>query len=211
MGQFDGQRNPAAMLSALHKADPRTLNKRYNPKQLQAAFAALQAKKGGGNVNPDGSTNTDIGAGSDPNSMVLDTGDFTDERTRIEDALYGNLTRNTDADYSKERGQLEQTLYGRGINLSEADPTYKAAMSELTRRYDDIKNNARANATVLGGQEFDRYFGANMANKQIGLSQEELKLKRRQINAAIEQMGRRGGPAAPPADSAFSSSAPPGL
>ena len=87
--------------------------------------------------------------------------DLIAERQRIEDQLYGRLTRNLERDRGRELESAEQTLYNKGIPFS-ADPEsrYQKELSVIQQRYDDRDANARAQATQLGGDEFLRQFGA---------------------------------------------------
>lgn len=182
------------------------------------------------------------------------TGDLNADRARIEDEVFGRLTRTTNRDFDRERQQMEQDLYNRGIPMEQWQN--RPEMQALNERYDTLRQNARAQATELGGQEMSRSFGQNeqlIANQlsqqqgirnqnlgelgtfagfgtglqvpnfqayqgpqaqysnptQIGLSKEELEIRRRAASNAMKAMSGGGGGAAD--SSPFYNSPPPGL
>jgi hypothetical protein len=67
---------PDQMLQALHAADKSSLNKRYSPQELQKAYQALQAKKGGGGAGAGGNpaanqpTNGQVGTNTTTSNPV---------------------------------------------------------------------------------------------------------------------------------------------
>ena len=101
---------------------------------------------------------------------VYDTPDLEAERSRIEDQVYGRLSKDFSKDYADEKQQLEQTLYNRGINLDPNDPQYQRFMKSLDDKYANAKENARARATELGGQEYTRSNDISLAARDRQMS-----------------------------------------
>lgn len=105
---------------------------------------------------------------------------FGADRSRIEDAVFRQLTRNNDRDKQRERAQLESSLADRGVALDPRDPIYSRAMQELNERYDTVSADARDRATMLGGQEQVNAFGmqeqtiANQYQQGWGTRQNQL-------------------------------------
>jgi hypothetical protein len=97
--------------------------------------------------------------------------DLEGERSRIEDQVYGRLTKNFDRDYTNEKNQLEQTLYNRGIPLDPKDPQYQRFMQDHNERYDTARENARARATEMGGTELSRSTGIGLDSRQQQMSE----------------------------------------
>lgn len=84
---------------------------------------------------------------------------FGADRQRIEDAVFGNLTRNLQRDKSRDWQAQEQALADRGIAIDPRDESYRRAMEQHNERYDAIEANARDRATQIGGQELTNAFG----------------------------------------------------
>lgn len=160
---------------------------------------------------------------------AYETPDLEAERSRIQDEVYGRLTKNFDRDYTNEKAQLEQTLYNRGIPIDPNDPQYQRFMQGLDEKYTNAKENASARATELGGEELSRSTNISMAGHNINMndidqlgntgygtkgSELDLAIKdleeRKRANrageantrAAIRKSGSGGAPA-PTEDSAF--------
>lgn len=173
------------------------------------------------------------------------TGSLEGDRARIEEAVFGRLTKTTDRDFGREKEQMKQELFNRGIPLEEIES--RPEMQALNERYDSIKEQARNNAIEVGGNEYSRNFGineqmrANDYSQQLGgrqqnfgetaslsqygqgaqlpqfqayqgtnydianptaineslqnqdIARQNLGLQKKQVNAAIGQMGRGGG------------------
>ena len=122
---------------------------------------------------------TKLGAAFDPTLAERTTsGDLLADRQRIEDEVFGRLTRDMDTNFSKDQQQLEQTLANKGIPF--VSECYKQEMQNLNDRYDRSKLDARRQATELGGGEFSRSFGigeqlrANQLSEQQGIRNQQL-------------------------------------
>ena len=89
-----------------------------------------------------------------------------DERARIEQEVYGRLTRNVDRDFNQEFDAMEQRMYNRGIPLDPSNPAYKREMDALNEKYGAIKENASAQAAATGGEEMSRSFGIAQQGQQ---------------------------------------------
>lgn len=85
---------------------------------------------------------------------------FSDDRLRIEQAVYDNLTRDLERDRGRELESAQQTLYNKGIPFS-SDPEsrYQKELSVINKRYDDRDKQARTQATQIGGNEMAQQFG----------------------------------------------------
>jgi hypothetical protein len=164
-------------------------------------------------------------------------------RERIEDEVFKRLTRDTDQQFGRDKGELEQSLHDRGIAYSN-DPNsqYQQQMGDLNKRYDTIRENARSNSVLLGGDELSRAFNISRGTRESQLGEvgalsnlgpglmvpnfqpyqgpnydlpsptavsqgnQELALRKKELNAALARMGRGGGGASQPqGDPAFSS------
>lgn len=109
------------------------------------------------------------------------TGNLEADRSRIEDAVFGRLTRDLDQNYENRRQQVEQTLRNKGIPFS-ADPKsrYQQELGALNRQYDDARLTARQTATEMGGQEYQRNFDigetlrSNQFAEQAGTRNQQL-------------------------------------
>ena len=109
------------------------------------------------------------------------TGNLEADRSRIEDAVFGTLTRDLDQNYENRRQQVEQTLRNKGIPFS-ADPKsrYQQELGALNRQYDDARLTARQTATEMGGQEYQRNFDigetlrSNQFAEQAGTRNQQL-------------------------------------
>lgn len=132
------------------------------------------AKELGGRYN--------IGAGFNPDlAQRTTTGDLNADRARIEEEVFNRLTKTTEQDRGKDLEAAKQSLYNRGIAYSE-DPNsrFQQELGDINRRYDDIKSNARASATQLGGSELERSFGineqliANQLSQQQGVRNQQI-------------------------------------
>lgn len=87
------------------------------------------------------------------------SGDMLTDRARIENEVFGRLTRGMDEEKNRERSQLEQSLFNRGIPVG--SQLFNQQMSEFDKRYDTRAADARAQAAELGGAEWGRSFGIN--------------------------------------------------
>lgn len=237
------------MLQAIHKANPKTLNQRFNPQQLAAAFAKLgggaaapvagvpvpvTAQQVGQTQNTLANTSAGIAQGQLQSGAVSEPFSFQSDdaaRQRVEEAAYGRLTRGVDDRFARDTEQAKQDLANRGIQYDpNPESRYQQELRDLNTRYDTIKNDARQNATYLGGQEMQNNYNiaAGTYNTRLGgidttskiglggsvafeqLSQAD---KDRLMQMAITklQLKNRGGGGGVTPEDPFSSSGPPGL
>jgi hypothetical protein len=105
------------------------------------------------------------------NYKQFDFGNFDEQRARIEDSVFGRLTKTLDQDYQNSRESAEQTLHNKGIPFS-GDPNsrYQQELASIDRRYDEAKESARNQAVSVGGQELSRQYGVDLGQHQQGLS-----------------------------------------
>jgi hypothetical protein len=97
------------------------------------------------------------------------SGDLMADRGRIEEEVFGRLTKNLDANKARDKQELEQSLYNRGIGVG--NPLYNQQMSEFEERYDNMTTDARQRAAEVGGQELDRTFGMGWTQRQNEMSE----------------------------------------
>jgi hypothetical protein len=99
-------------------------------------------------------------AGFNPETAQrVSTGDLAADRARIEEEVFGRLTRGLDERKGNEQQQMEQTLRNRGIPLGSKQ--WNDQMAEFNKRYDTQIADARAQAAQMGGEEYSRNFGIN--------------------------------------------------
>jgi hypothetical protein len=87
------------------------------------------------------------------------SGDLLQDRQRIEEDIYGRLTRDVDSNEQRARQQAEQDLYNKGIEFN-PDPNsrYQQELKMVTDRFDRLRQDARSQAIQMGGQEWERSF-----------------------------------------------------
>lgn len=83
--------------------------------------------------------------------------DFAADRARIEDEVYGRLTRGMQEDRARGLQEVEQRLYNRGIPMGSQE--WDREMQRFDRQFQERELDARAQATMMGGQEYERNFG----------------------------------------------------
>jgi hypothetical protein len=83
--------------------------------------------------------------------------DFAADRSRIEDEVYGRLTRGMEEDRGRQLQEVEQRLHGRGIPMGSQQ--WDQEMQRFDRQFQERELDARATATQMGGQEYERNFG----------------------------------------------------
>lgn len=240
------------MLKFIHSKDQSTLSKRYSPAQLQAAYKAMGGAAGGGAGAAGNASLTGIGQEATNRAMTnlegtelggafnptltdrASSGDMLKDRARVEEALFGSLTRNFDRDRNQEFEAKKQELANLGIPY---DPNpqsrYQREMQSINERFDTQRENAHQNATILGGQEWERGVGINetirgnelreqggIRNQQLtelgglaGLEQlaKELQMKRQLTQAQVRKLNQPSGGAPAEEASPFYNSTPPGL
>lgn len=111
---------------------------------LQAALQQLMGGQFGQSFNPQ----------MDPRSVGSN---FEADRARIEEAAYGRLIGDTEDRYGREREELKQQLYNRGVSLDQI--ANNPEMQAFENRYQTVRDNARRDATMMGGDEYSRNFG----------------------------------------------------
>lgn len=83
--------------------------------------------------------------------------DFAADRARIEDEVYGRLTRGMEEDRSRGLQEVEQRLHNRGIPMGSQQ--WNEEMQRFDRQFQERELDARAQAAMMGGQEYERNFG----------------------------------------------------
>lgn len=113
------------------------------------------------------------------------------DRARIEDQVYGRLTKNVDQEYGNNKQAKAQELQNKGIPFS-GDPNsrYQQELRAMDERYDGLKMDARARAAEIGGQEWQRAVGLN--ETVIGNQYGQQLGTRQQNNSEIGQLGQTG-------------------
>lgn len=108
------------------------------------------------------SDKTDLGS--------FDYGSSEEERARIEEAVFGRLTKNLDRDMGRELQTKEQELYNKGIPYSD-DPEsrYQKEIRGIQDRYDSAKADAMGQAVEMGGGELSRNY--NIESGTFGINQ----------------------------------------
>lgn len=89
------------------------------------------------------------------------------DRTKVEDAVYNSLTRDTNRNEQQDQQGFEQSLNNRGIPYS-ADPNsrYQNEMKDFQNKYTDIRQGARNQAVITGGQEGRADYGSQLQGIQ---------------------------------------------
>jgi hypothetical protein len=82
-----------------------------------------------------------------------------EERARIEEEVYGRMTRNLDRDRDRDFEAMEQRMHNRGIPLDPSNPAYQRELQAINERYDTARADARSRAVEMGGGEMSRSFG----------------------------------------------------
>lgn len=132
---------------------------------------------------------------NDPFSANLtdrtDTGNTVEDRKRMEDEVFGRLTRGQDEQKKKDQDQLAQDLQNRGIPVGSEQ--YNSQMKEFNNRYDTMNLDARAQATQMGGEEWQRQFGVQEQRRSDQLAEQQAQRNQRlNETGAFQQMGNQG-------------------
>lgn len=134
---------------------------------------------------------------------------FIPERQRLEQTSYANITRDYDKRRLAQKQQLEQDLYNRGYRPDQTSTTGAGSWNDMTSTFEsgwqDAYAKAAAESQRLGGEEFDRMFGANQAaiDTQGGLAYQQGQLRESAADRASReriarmQLARRGAAAGP--------------
>jgi hypothetical protein len=101
---------------------------------------------------------------------------FAGQRKSLEDLAYTGLTSDFATRQAQQKQQLEQDLYNRGYRpdqtTTDGPGGWNAMTGELTNNWNDAYLQARVQASQLGGQEFDRMFGAQQDTIDSQISRE---------------------------------------
>ena len=103
-------------------------------------------------------------AGTAPSERTINEQTFAPERARFEKQQYDALTRDFGRREGQQKQQLEQDLYSRGYRPDQTATTgpggWDSMQGEFRDNWNDAYLDAGAQASQLGGQEFDRMFNA---------------------------------------------------
>lgn len=98
------------------------------------------------------------------------TQDFSADRQRIEDNVFGNFMRRAEPEFAQQTENLEQQLANRGI--PRGSELFNREMERLSRQQEDAKLSAQSRAFELAGGEQSRLQGFNMGTRQQGISEQ---------------------------------------
>lgn len=98
------------------------------------------------------------------------TGDLVADRQRIEDEVFNRLTRGADEQFKRSDQDKAQELHDRGIPMGSKQ--YQDEMDRYEKNKANYYLDARANATQLGGQEYERSFGIGEQTRANDYSQQ---------------------------------------
>lgn len=171
-----------------------------NPKYNKQANANPTSPSGPTTANPALQDLAKVGVPT----QAITPDNFLPERRRLEDTSYANITRDYDKRYQAQKQQLEQDLYNRGYRpdqtTTEGPGSWKAMQSEFESGWQDAYSKAAAESQRLGGEEFDRMFGAqqdaitgqgNLAYQQ-GQLKESAADRASRLQIAKMQLARQG-------------------
>ncbi|CAO3358573.1 tail fiber domain-containing protein [Azospirillum palustre] len=97
------------------------------------------------------------------------TSDFSADRQRVEDALYGRTTSRLDPQWQQQQNDLAVRLANQGVTTgSEA---WQREMDAFNRGKNDAYSTARNDAILAGGTEQSRLFGNALAARQQGYNE----------------------------------------
>lgn len=99
-------------------------------------------------------------------SQGFNPGSNDEQRARIEEQVFGRLTKNLERDKASEQQSLSQSLAERGIPVG--SELYNNQMREFNQRFDDRTTDARQRATEIGGQEWQRDYNIGQSTYQQG-------------------------------------------
>lgn len=113
------------------------------------------------------------------------TDDFSADRDKITDSLYGQYTRSLDPQWQQEKTAFDSQMYAKGIQPgSEA---YKTAYDDFNRSKNDAYGAARSQAVGAGGAEQSRLFGLGTSAHQQAV-QDYLSQREQPLNEATALM-----------------------
>jgi hypothetical protein len=95
--------------------------------------------------------------------------DFSGERQRVEDALYGRSARRLDDQFGRREEDTRARLLASG--LVEGTEAYERQMRDLNESRTDAYGDLRDRAVLAGGQEQSRLFGDQLQARQQGFGE----------------------------------------
>jgi hypothetical protein len=96
--------------------------------------------------------------------------DFSAERQRVEDALYGRSASRLDDQFSRQQEDMRSQLLNRG--LREGTAAYEDQMRDFNQSRTDAYGDLRDRAVAAGGAEQQRLFSQALAARQQGVGEE---------------------------------------
>lgn len=119
--------------------------------------------------------------------------DFSAERQRVEDALYGRSTQRLDDQFGRREEDLRSQLLNRG--LREGTQAYNDAMLDFGRERQDSYADARDRAILAGGQEQSRLYGQDLSarQQQFGENQSVAQFSNQSANQNFQNELQRSG------------------
>lgn len=102
-------------------------------------------------------------------SQLPGENDFSGERQRVEDALYGRSARRLDDQFGRREEDTRSRLLASG--LTEGTQAYEQQMRDLNEARTDAYGDLRDRAVLAGGQEQSRLFGDALAARQQGFGE----------------------------------------
>lgn len=103
-------------------------------------------------------------------SKAPDTSDYSGDRQKVEDAMYGRQTARLDPQYQQRQSALETQLMNQGF--ARGSEGWDTAMANLGREREQAYSGARNDAITGGGQEQSRMFSDAMAGRQQGVGEQ---------------------------------------
>lgn len=118
-------------------------------------------------------------------SSLPEVGSGAGARDRAEENLYGRATSRLDPQWEQRTEQTEAKLIAQG--LRPGDPAYTQAMENMGREKTDAYDRATSSSIMGGGQEADRQYGLESAdrNRQLTEMMQKRGMSLNEINALI--------------------------
>lgn len=102
-------------------------------------------------------------------SSLPTNGDYSTDRQRVEDSLYGRQASRLDPQFTKAETDIKTDLTNRGI--PEGSDAWNNAMESFNRSKTDAYDAARSSAIAAGGSEQSRMFADSLAGRQQGYTE----------------------------------------
>lgn len=96
--------------------------------------------------------------------------DYSADRQRVEDAMYGRQTSRLDPEWSGRQARLESDLANQGF--ARGSEGWNNAVSDFERQREAAYSGARNDAIVGGGAEQSRMFADALAGRQQGVGEQ---------------------------------------